>query len=105
ADRMKGFEEGPVGATPSVRARYLYGADGMRVKKWVRKNNGSTHDESTTYIDGIFEHHRWSDAGARQNNHLHVMDGQDRIAIVRVGTRHRDDGGEAVQYHLADHLG
>jgi RHS repeat-associated protein len=105
ADRMKGFEEGPAGAAPTVRARYLYGADGMRVKKWVRKNNGAVNDESTTYIDGLFEHHRWHHGGAKENNHLHVMDGQNRIAIVRVGDKHKDDGGEVVQYHLGDHLG
>lgn len=105
ADRMKGFEEGPAGSAPTMRARYLYGADGMRVKKWVRKNESSATDESTTYVGGVFEHHRWQDGGAKQNNHLHVMDGQNRIAIVRVGTRHREDGGEIVQYHLGDHLG
>jgi RHS repeat-associated protein len=105
ADRMKGFEEGPAGKAPTVRARYLYGADGMRVKKWVRKSNGAVNDESTTYIDGLFEHHRWQDGRTKQNNHLHLMDGQNRIAIVRVGAKHKVDGGELVQYHLGDHLG
>jgi RHS repeat-associated protein len=33
------------------------------------------------------------------------MDDQSRIALVRVGSRHPDDQGEQVQYHLGDHLG
>ena len=33
------------------------------------------------------------------------MDNQSRVAIVREGLRHPDDGGEKVEYHLGDHLG
>ncbi len=107
ADRLTGFTVQPPSASqPSVEARYLYSADGMRVKKWVRKN-GTGPGDSTTYIDGVFEHHRWKKPGqpARQNNWLHVMDGQGRIALLRRGTAHEDDFGPATQYHLADHLG
>jgi RHS repeat-associated protein len=105
ADRLIGFRNQPAPANtpPSVEARYLYGADGMRVKKWVRKN-GRGGDESTVYIDGIFEHHRWGALPNEQNNRLHVMDNQSRIALVRAGPKHPNDGGPAVQYHLGDHL-
>jgi RHS repeat-associated protein len=107
ADRMIGYRVQPNPSSPSsIEARYLYGADGMRVKKWVRKGNSAALDESAVYIDGIFEHHKWTQGGAtKQNNHLHVMDNQSRIAIVRVGDKHPNDGGEKVQYHLGDHLG
>ena len=104
-DRMKRFEEGPVRGSVTLRARYIYGPDGQRVKKWVRKGNSAANDESTVYIDGFFEHHRWHDAGNKQNNHLHVVDGQSRIAIVRVGDNDTRDGSEPVQYHCGDHLG
>jgi RHS repeat-associated protein len=104
ADRMVGFRVQPDGSSSaSIQARYLYGADGMRVKKWVRNQQGQVH--TSTYIDGLFEHHRWQKDGGGQNNALHVMDDQSRIAMVRVGGRHPDDGGERVQYHLGDHLG
>ncbi len=104
-DRMIGFRV-QSGAVPSVEARYLYGADGMRVKKWVRKSGSGSNDESTVCIDGAFEHHKWTESSTpKENNHLHVMDNQRRIAIVRIGDRHPDDGGEKVQYHLGDHLG
>jgi RHS repeat-associated protein len=107
ADRMTEYVVQPNFDSPaSIEARYLYGADGMRVKKWVRKNSSGNNDESSVYIDGAFEYHRWNESGrSKENNHLHVMDNQSRIATVRIGDKHRGDGGERVQYHLGDHLG
>ena len=105
ADRLKAFKNQPKDSDhASVEAHYLYGADGMRVKKWVRKNG--TGSESTVYIDGIFEHHRWKKNGEeKQNNHVHVMDDQQRITIIRRGDVYSGDSGPAIQYHLGDHLG
>ena len=39
------------------------------------------------------------------NNHVHVVDNDQRIAILRVGPAHPDDRGPAVQFHIADHIG
>ncbi|MFL5591463.1 MAG: RHS repeat domain-containing protein, partial [Ktedonobacteraceae bacterium] len=105
SNQMKTFRTQMGTSEPSVHAHYLYDAGGQRVKKLVRKQGGSF--ETTIYIDGLFEHHRWQNNGqpVRQNNHLHVMDDQQRIALVRVGTPHPDDRGPAVQFHLGDHLG
>ncbi len=104
ADRMVGYVV-QAGATPSLEARYLYGADGMRVKKWTRRNGSANTIESTVYISSFFEHDRWNENGtALENNHLHVMDDQNRIAIVRRGVAHDKDAGPTVQYHLSDHL-
>ena len=64
----------------------------MRVKKMVRRQNGNSI-ETTNYIDGIFEHHLWGGAPDEQNNHLHVMDDQQRIALVRVGSAQPSDEG------------
>src|SRR5256885_3157246 len=36
---------------------------------------------------------------------VHVMDGAQRIALVRTGPAHPDDRGPAVAFHLGDHLG
>jgi hypothetical protein len=95
ADRMIGFRI-QHGGSPSVEARYLYAADGTRVKKWVRAN-GSIQPETSVYIDGIFEFRQWHERTTRQQNHLHVMDNQSRIAIVRVGDHSSDDAGPPVQ--------
>jgi RHS repeat-associated protein len=105
ADRMIGYRE-QAGPSPSVDARYLYGADGIRVKKWVRKGGGQF--ESTVYVQEVFEYHSWLESGStviRENNHIHVMDRQSRIALSRVGDQHSTDAGIPVQYYLADHLG
>jgi len=92
------------GSSPaSAQARYLYGADGMRVKKWVRRNGVASLDESTVYVDGLFEHHRWRKTGRPgETNHLHVMDDRSRVALKRVGQVHPDDRGPDVQYHLGE---
>jgi RHS repeat-associated protein len=100
SDQMKAFRTQMPGAEPSVHAHYLYDAAGQRVKKLVRKQGGQV--EVAHYIDGAFEHHRWS-SGA--NNHVHVMDDTQRVALVRLGGAHPDDRGPAVQFLLADHLG
>ena len=74
------------------------------MKKLVRKQGGQV--EVTHYIDGVFEHHRWGgQSQTGENNHVHVMDDMQRIALVRLGNVHPDDRGPAVQFHLGDHLG
>jgi RHS repeat-associated protein len=104
SDQMKVFRTQTQGAEPSVHAHYFYDAAGQRVKKLVRKQGGQV--EVTHYIDGVFEHHRWgSGAQAGENNHVHVMDDKQRIALTRFGNAHPDDRGPAVQFHLGDHLG
>jgi RHS repeat-associated protein len=90
---------------PSIHAQYLYDAAGKRVKKLVRTQGGGY--QSTVYIEGVFEHHRWRQNGEApgDNNIVHVHDDRTRIALVRTGAAHPDDRGPAVQYHLQDHLG
>ena len=74
------------------------------MKKLVRRQGGQV--EVTHYVGDAFEHHRWGPPGsADANNHVHVMDDQRRIALVRFGAAHPDDRGPAVQFHLLDHLG
>lgn len=104
ADRLKVFRTQTANSEPSVYAQYLYDAGGQRVKKLVRKPGGRV--EVTVSIDGSFEYQRIVLPGAvEQNNTLHVMDNQSRIALVRVGQPFTNDTTPAVKYHLGDHLG
>src|SRR5262245_8663115 len=104
ADQLTAFRTQTDGAEPSVHAHYLYDAAGQRVKKLVRKQGGQI--EVTHYVSDLFEHHRWGPPSQlSENNHIHVVDDLQRIAIVRVGPAHPGDRAPAVQYHLADHLG
>jgi RHS repeat-associated protein len=105
SDRMRVFRnqvEGGNGelSEPTVHTHYLYDSGGMRVKKLVRKQGGQV--EVTEYIDGLFEYQR---ASGVENNTLHIMDDETRIATVRAGTVFPDDTTPAVKYHIGDHLG
>src|SRR4030095_10384973 len=104
SDRMRVYRTQAGDAEPSVHAQYLYDATGMRVKKLARKQGGQV--EVTVYIDGIFERQRVIRNNATQENDpLHVMDDQRRIALVRAGLPFPDDATPAVKFHLSDHLG
>ena len=104
ADRMTVFRTQTEGAEPSLYAHYVYDASGRRTKKLVRKQGGQV--EVTHYVDDLFEHHRFGQGPTSgENNHVHVMDDQHRIALVRTGPTQPGDQGPAVQYHLSDHLG
>ena len=104
AERLRVYRTQTSGAEPSVVARYLYGASGQRVKKLVRKQGGGY--ESSTYVDGLFEHHRSVQGSTTlTNNTLHVMDEASRVANLRVGPPFSGDSSPAVQFHLGDHLG
>ena len=105
SDQLRLFREQAGEGEPSVVAQYLYDAAGQRVKKLVWK--GETHCEVTVYVDGVSELHRLVTAeGTKENNTLHVMDDQQRVALVRVGKPWDDRNvGPSVQYHLGDHLG
>jgi RHS repeat-associated protein len=98
SDRMRIYRTQTDKQEPSIHTHYLYDSGGQRVKKLVRKQGGQV--EGTVYIDGIFDHRR---LGQQDNNALHVMDSQHRIALVRVGPP-LGDVGPAVEYHLGDHL-
>jgi hypothetical protein len=85
SDQMRVFRTQPDNAEPSLHAQYLYDSEGQRVMKLVRKQGGDY--EVRVYIDDVFEHFRWSQAGnsaaQNQNNTLHIMDDQQRIALLR----------------------
>lgn len=103
ADRLRAYCTCTDGAEPSVHAQYLYDSGGARVKKLVRKQGGQF--EVAVYVDGILEHHRLVQGRSiQENNFLHIMDNQKRIALVRVGDPFPDDVFPAVRYQLGDHL-
>jgi RHS repeat-associated protein len=103
-DRLRAFRIQTGNAAPSVQADYLYDSAGERIKKRARKQSGRI--EVTVYINGSFEHHRIEQADSTlENNTLHVMDNQKRVALVRIGKAFSGDGSPAIKHHLSDHLG
>src|SRR5262249_47994094 len=103
-DRMRAYRTQASIAEPSFYAHYLYDSGGQRVKKLIRKQGGTV--EITAYIDGLFEHQSVVHGASRQeNNTLHIMDNQSRIALVRIGTAFVGDFTPPVKYQIEDNLG
>ncbi len=84
---------------PTQYAQYLYDAVGTRVKKLVRVQGGDF--TSRVYIDDVFE---YKTDGTNEQNLLHVMDDQARIAMVRLGDTFGDTT-PAIKYNIDDYLG
>lgn len=84
-DRMRAYSTQMGESEPTVHAHYLYDTGGQRVKKLVRK---SGQVEVTVYVDGTSERHRLVKADTTQeNNTLHVMDDQSRLALAASARR------------------
>jgi RHS repeat-associated protein len=96
-NRMKSFRIEASG-TISQFSHYLYDATGMRVKKLTIK--GTSHI-STTYIDGVFE---YLTDGTEEQNIIHLNDGANQMAEVRVGND-MGDTTPAIKYIVSDYLG
>lgn len=88
------------------RTYYLYDATGQRVRKVTETAAGAVKEERL-YLGGfeIYRKHSGQNAGLVRET-LHVMDDQQRIALVE--TRNDVDDGtqrELIRYQLPDHLG
>jgi len=104
SNQLKVFRNQTEGVEATIHAHYLYDAGGMRVKKLVRTQGGQV--DVTTYIDGVYERHDELRRGAvQENNTLHLMDDQARIALLRVGEAFGNDPTPRVKYQFGDHLG
>jgi RHS repeat-associated protein len=102
--RLSTFRVQVGSAEPSIHAQYLYDASGQRVRKVVRRQGGQV--DSTTYVGGVFEHFRQVTAGAvRESTTVHVVDDEQRVALVRVGELTPGDATPPVTYQVGDHLG
>jgi RHS repeat-associated protein len=104
SDRMKAFRNQTGTSRPTAYALYLYDSTGARLKKLVWTNVGEW--ESTTYVTDEFERHRRvAGSSVIENNELRLMDGDNAVAMIRVGPAFPGDGASAapVRYCLPDH--
>jgi RHS repeat-associated protein len=88
------------------RVYYVYDAAGQRVRKVWEKSPGLT--EERIYV-GIFEVFRRRDGTGSitvERESLHIMDGQQRIALVETRTQGSDASpAQLIRYQHANHLG
>ncbi|MFD0465053.1 RHS repeat domain-containing protein [Microvirga aerilata] len=100
-DRLKAFRVQSGTGEPSLHTQYLYDVSGQRVKKLTRRQGGTV--STTTYIGGIIEYHRRiSGTTIHENNSLHILEAQKRVAVIRIGSPFPDDASPAVIFHLGD---
>ena len=98
-DRLLAFRIQASAGPASLEAVYAYDGTGSRVRKVVRRQDGSV--TSVTYIGNGFEHVRHDDA---QNTMLHAWDSLTRIMSRRIGPALAGDESPATQYVLEDQI-
>jgi RHS repeat-associated protein len=89
-------------------AYYVYDATGQRIRKVVEKNSGNIVEERIT-LGGFEVFRRRNAAGAvsLERETLHVMDDQQRIALVETRTvgDEADVPAQLVRFQFGNHLG
>jgi RHS repeat-associated protein len=93
----------------NVMAYYVYDAAGERVRKVVEKNNGTLIEERI-YLGGFEVFRKCNGSGiVLERETLHIMDDQQRIAMVETRTVDTQDVDRAprqlVRYQFGNHLG
>ncbi|MFQ5757863.1 MAG: RHS repeat-associated core domain-containing protein, partial [Acidiferrobacterales bacterium] len=87
-------------------AYYTYDSAGQRVRKVIESQNGSLKSERI-YLSGfeIYKQHSGIHAGLERET-LHIMDGQQRIALVETRTQGTDPApAQLIRYQFGNHLG
>ena len=89
-------------------AYYVYDATGQRVRKVIEKNGGALIEERL-YLGGfeIFRRRNASGTVTLERETLHIMDDQQRIALVETRTQGSEPGvpAQLVRYQFGNHLG
>ncbi len=86
-------------------AYYVYDGGGQRVRKVIERNGATV--EERIYLGG-YEVYRKRQSGVLQleRETLHVMDGQQRVAMVETRTQGNDSlAAQLIRYQFGNHLG
>lgn len=87
------------------RTYYVYDSGGQRVRKVTERPDGSLKDERI-YL-GALELYRRHGGSPLVRETLHVLDGQQRVALVETRTAGTEAGvpAQLIRYQLGNHLG
>ncbi len=89
-------------------AYYQYDADGQRVRKVIERQNGMRQKERL-YLGGFETYRAYNGSGdtmTLERETLHIMDDQQRIALVETRTQGNDDSpAQLIRYQFGNHLG
>jgi RHS repeat-associated protein len=91
----------------SEKIYYAYDAAGQRMRKVVEKNNNGVLIEERIYLGGFEVFRRSNGSGLKlERETLHLMDDQQRIALVETRTQGNDPAPEElIRYQFGNHLG
>jgi RHS repeat-associated protein len=100
------------GGTPEI-SYYVYDAGGQRVRKVTERQAAAgqtpTHRAEHIYLGGFELYREYDGDGsvvALERETLHVMDGQQRIALIETRTQGHDGSpAQLIRYQLSNHLG
>jgi RHS repeat-associated protein len=86
---------------------YVYDAAGQRVRKVVEKNNNGALIEERIYLGDFEVFRRHNGNGLKlERETLHVMDDQQRVALVETRTQGNDPAPtQLIRYQYGNHLG
>ncbi len=91
---------------------YVYDSNGERVRKVTERHadsgNTPSRKSERIYLGGfeIYREYDADDGIELERETLHVLDGEQRIALIETRVEGRDDGPEQLQrFQLANHLG
>lgn len=93
-------------------AYYVYDMSGQRVRKVIERQNG-TPQEERIYLGGFEIYRKYNGSGntvmlERETLHIHIMDDQQRIALVETKTiTNPDDESptQLIRFQFGNHLG
>jgi RHS repeat-associated protein len=89
-------------------AYYVYDATGQRVRKVIEQQNG-TRQKERMYLGGFEIYREYNGSGNTvilERETLHIMDDQQRIALVETRTQGSDDSSaQLIRYQFGNHLG
>jgi len=89
-------------------AYYVYDAAGQRVRKVVERQNG-TRQKERFYLGGVEAYREYDGSGCTitlERETLHIMDDQQRIAVIETRTQGDDDSPtQLIRFQVSNHLG
>ncbi|HEY0512627.1 MAG TPA: RHS repeat-associated core domain-containing protein [Thermoanaerobaculia bacterium] len=96
------------GITPET-TYYVYNATGQRVRKVTERSHSTLRSKERLYLGGFEVYREYEGDGCTvslERETLHVMDGQQRIALIETRTQGSDPApAQLIRYQLSNHLG
>jgi RHS repeat-associated protein len=96
------------GVTPET-TYYVYDGAGQRVRKVTERSHSALRSKERLYLGGFEVYREYEGDGSTvslERETLHVMDGQQRVALIETRTQGSDPApAQLIRYQMSNHLG